>query len=64
MNTVEFPGPTQIKFTLSSTGKDMFIYGGAPMMDIYDATTMKLKKTLDMNADLSSYMLVVPPAPA
>ena len=64
VNTVEFPGPTQIKFTLSSTGKDMFIYGGAPMMDIYDATSLKLKKTIDMNADLSSYMLVVPAAPA
>jgi hypothetical protein len=64
VNTVEFPGPTQIKFTLSSTGKDMLIYGGAPMMDIYDSTTMKLKKSIDMNADLSSYMLVVPAAPA
>jgi len=59
-NTVEFPGATQIKFTLSSTGKDMFIYGGAPIMEIYDSATLKIKKTIDMNADLSSYMLVVP----
>jgi len=59
-NTVEFPGPTQIRFTLSGDGKSIFIYGSAPMMDVYDTATLKLRKTLDMNADLSSTMLVVP----
>jgi len=29
-------------------------------MEIYDSATLKIKKTIDMNADLSSYMLVVP----
>ena len=62
ITSVEFPGPTQIRFTLSGNGKDIYIYGGAPMMDIYDAATLKLKKTLDLNADTSSFMLVVPPS--
>jgi hypothetical protein len=62
VKTVEFPGPTQIRFTLSGNGKDIYIYGGAPLMDIYDAATLKLKKTLDLNADMSSFMLVVPPS--
>ena len=62
INTVEFPGPTQIRVTLSGNGKSIFIYGSAPMMDIYDTATLKIRKTLDLNADLSSPMLVVPPA--
>lgn len=62
VKNVEFPGPTQIRFTLSGSGKDIYIYGGAPMMDIYDAATLKIKKTLDLNADTSSFMLVVPPS--
>jgi hypothetical protein len=62
VNTVEFPGPTQIRFTLSSSGKDIFIYGNYPIMNIYDAATLKLKKDVDLNADLSSFLLVVTPA--
>ena len=64
VKTVEFPAPTQIRFTLSGDGKKIFIYGSAPLVDIYDTATMKIKKTLDMNADLSGTMLVVPPTPA
>jgi hypothetical protein len=60
VNTVEFPGPTQIRFTLSSTGKDIFIYGNFPIVNIYDAATLKHRKDVDLNADLSSYFLVVP----
>ena len=61
INTVEFPGPTQIRVTISGNGRSIFIYGSAPMMDVYDTATLKIKKTLDMDADLSSTMLVVPP---
>jgi hypothetical protein len=64
VKTLEFPGPTQIRFTLSSTGKDIFIYGNFPIMNIYDAATLQHKKDLDLNADLSSYLLLVPPNPA
>jgi hypothetical protein len=62
-NTVDFPGPTQIRVTLSGNGRSIFIYGSAPMMDVYDSATLKIKKTLDMNSDLSSTILVVPPTP-
>jgi hypothetical protein len=33
-------------------------------MNIYDAATLQHKKDLDLNADLSSYLLLVPPNPA
>jgi hypothetical protein len=62
IRTVEFPGPTQIRFGLSSTGKDIFIYGNYPIMNIYDAATLQHKRDVDLNADLSSYLLLVPPA--
>lgn len=56
----EFPGPTQVRVTLSSDGKDIFIYGNYPIMNIYDAATLKLKKNVDLNADLSSFLLLAP----
>jgi hypothetical protein len=44
VETLGFRWPTQIRFTLSSTAKDIFIYGNYPIMNIYDAATLTHKK--------------------
>jgi hypothetical protein len=39
----------------------VFICGNYPIMNVYDAATLTLKKNVDLNADLSSYLMLVPP---
>lgn len=41
-----------------------FSLGQLPIMNAYDAATLQHKKDLDLNADLSSYLLLVPPNPS
>jgi len=57
---VEFPGPINFRFTLSGDGRQIYIYGSAPAVEIYDAGTLQLKKTIDVNADLTTGLVVVP----
>lgn len=58
---VEYPGYPGFGFTLSGTGKEIYISGSYPFIDIYEAATLKLKKQLDVNTDLTTNLLVVPP---
>ena len=57
---VEFPGPTSFRFTLSASGKEIYLFGSAPVLEIYDAATLKVKKTIDVNADLTTGIVVLP----
>jgi hypothetical protein len=55
----EFAGRTRFQFSMSSSGKDLIIYGAGNNIEIYDAETMKLKKDLDVNADMTTPLVVV-----
>ncbi len=57
---VEYPGFPGFRFTLSGSGAAIYISGSAPLVEVYAAATLTLKKTLDVNADLTTGMLVVP----
>lgn len=59
-NKVEFPGPNNFRFTLSASGKQIYIHGSAPVMDLYDAATLQLKKSIDVGADLTTGLVAVP----
>jgi len=56
----EFDGRARFTFGLSSTGKELYIYGAGFTIEIYDAATMQLRNTIDLNADISSGMVVIP----
>src|SRR5712692_1472880 len=56
----EYPGSVGFRFALSGSGKEIYVHGSVPFIDIYDTATFKLKKTLDVNADLTTGMVVVP----
>jgi hypothetical protein len=60
VTAAEFPAPTSFRFTLSPSGKTVYIYGSSPFMDVYDAATLKLRNRLDLNADLTTMLLPVP----
>lgn len=56
----EFDGRSRFEFNLSSDGKMLYIYGAGNTVEFYDAATMKMVKDLDVNADMTSNMLVLP----
>ena len=56
----EFDGRSRFDFSLSSDGKLLYIFGAGNTLEMYDAATLKLVKDLDVNADMTSNMLVLP----
>ncbi|MBV9507838.1 MAG: hypothetical protein JO323_22845 [Acidobacteriia bacterium] len=59
--TNEFPCRPRFSFGMSSTGKELYIYGAGFQIEIYDAATLKLRRTVDLNNDVTmAGMIVVP----
>jgi WD40 repeat protein len=59
----EFPGRTRFTFAVSSTGKQLYIYGAGNTIEIYDADTLKLTKTIEVDGDMTSSLAVVTSTP-
>jgi len=60
IRTQEFDGRARYTFGMSSTGKDLYIYGAGYDIEVYDPATLKLRSTIDLNADQTTGMIVVP----
>jgi DNA-binding beta-propeller fold protein YncE len=60
IRTQEFDGRARYTFGMSSTGKDLYIYGAGYDIEIYDPMTLKLRGVIDLNADQTTGMIVVP----
>src|SRR5215471_1377833 len=59
--TSEFPCRPRFSFGMSSTGKELYIYGAGFEIEVYDAATLKLKRTTDLKNDVTmAGMIVVP----
>src|SRR5215467_5792306 len=59
--TSEFPCRPRFSFGMSSTGKELYIYGAGFEIEIYDASTLKLKRVTDLKNDVTmAGMIVVP----
>lgn len=56
----EFDGRARFTFGISSTGKELYIYGAGYTVEVYDAASMQLRNTIDLSADITSGMVVVP----
>jgi DNA-binding beta-propeller fold protein YncE len=59
--TNEFPCRPRFSFSISSTGKDLYIYGAGFQIEVYDAATLKLKRTTDLQNDVTMAGIVVAP---
>jgi len=57
---VEFAGRATFNFGMSSNGKQLYVYSG-PALDVYDAATLQLQKVIDVNADMTTEIVAVPP---
>jgi len=59
--TSEFPCRPRFSFGMSSTGKELYIYGAGFEIEVYDAATLKLKRVTDLKNDVTmAGMIVVP----
>jgi DNA-binding beta-propeller fold protein YncE len=58
----EFDGRARFNFGISTTGKEFYIYGAGYTLEIFDAATMQLRNTIDLNADVTSGMVAIPAA--
>ena len=55
----EFACRPRFSFATSSTGNELFVYSAGFELEVYDANTMKLKKTLSLDADITTPMVTV-----
>jgi DNA-binding beta-propeller fold protein YncE len=60
LRTQEFDGRARYTFGMSSTGKDLYVYGAGYDIEVYDPQTLKLRSKIDLNADQTTGMIVVP----
>lgn len=57
----EFESRSRFNFTVSSDGKQLYIYGAGPTIEVYDAETFKLQRVMTFDGDMTTGMLVLRP---
>ncbi len=60
----EFKGRPRMGLRVSSNGKLLYVYVAGATIDVYEAATYKYLRTIQMNADQTTDLYVVPAAPA
>jgi hypothetical protein len=56
----EFVGRTRLNFGISADGKKLLIYNAGFSIEVYDAKTLALEKTIDLEGDTTSNLIVMP----
>ena len=59
MQRQEFACRPRFSFATSSTGQDLYIYSAGFELEVYDAASMKLQKTVSLDADVTTPMVTV-----
>jgi len=62
LKKVEFDGRRRFSVAMSADGKSLYVYVAGYEVEIYDTDTLKLRKTIDLKADATTNMVVVPRA--
>jgi DNA-binding beta-propeller fold protein YncE len=57
----EFESRSRFNFAVSSDGKQLYIYGAGPTIEVYDAETFKLQRVMTFDGDMTTGMLVLRP---
>ena len=57
---VEFAARNRLDFAISSTGKQLYIFGAGPTIEIFDVDSLQLQKTIELQADTTTDLVVVP----
>jgi len=56
---LEFESRARFSFAVSGDGRKLYIYGAGPTIEIYDADTLTLEKTINLEADAITQLLVL-----
>lgn len=59
----EFQGRPRMALKVSSNGKLLYVYQAGATIDVYDAATFKYLRTVTMNADQTTELIVLPRPP-
>jgi hypothetical protein len=62
LGKTQFAGRPRMGLTPSSNGRFLYIHTAGTTVDLYDAQTFKLVRTVDLNADMTGFVLVPPAA--
>jgi DNA-binding beta-propeller fold protein YncE len=57
----EFESRSRFNFAVSSDGKQLYIYGAGPTIEVYDSETFKLQRVMTFDGDMTTGMLVLRP---
>jgi hypothetical protein len=60
LNRVEFAGRPRMSLRVSSNGKLLYIFQAGATIDVYEAATYKYLRTIEMNADQTTNLFVLP----
>ena len=60
LNRVEFPGRPRMALRVSSNGRLLYIFQAGATIDVYDAATYRYLRTIEMNADQTTNLFILP----
>ena len=61
---VPFRGRPRMGLTISSNGRMLYIHTAGTTIDLYDTSTFRLIRTVDLGADMTGFVIVPPVRPA
>jgi hypothetical protein len=65
LSRTPFQGRPRMSLRASSSGAIVYIYQAGNTIDLYDAATLKLLRTITLDGDMSTPLILLPPgAPA
>ncbi len=60
LNRIDFAGRPRMALRVSSNGKLLYIFSAGATIDVYEAATFKYLRTIEMNADQTTNLFVLP----
>jgi hypothetical protein len=57
---VEFPARNRLDIAISSNGKRLYIFSAGPTIEIFDVDSLQLQKTIDLQTDTTTNLVVMP----
>jgi DNA-binding beta-propeller fold protein YncE len=55
----EFQSRSRFSFSVSSDGKQLYIFGAGPTVEVYDAETFQMQRVITFDGDITTGMLVL-----
>jgi hypothetical protein len=60
LSRFEFPGRPRMALRVSSNGRLLYVFQAGATIDVYDAGTYRHLRTIEMNADQTTNLFILP----